>query len=135
MTRLQRLRRRADRLGLRVYYLPMRRLSAISTPDGTIGMDPDKQESQACELVRLAHEMGHCMTGSFYTLDSDLCQRRRCEERADRWAIRSLVPLDELKRELRRGRTRPDELAEHFGVSEEFLRKCVVYYRDAKGVL
>lgn len=135
MTRLQKLYRAADGLGLQVCYLPLSRLTAISTPDGYIGLDPDKQESQATELVRLAHEMGHCMTGSFYTMDSDLCQRRRCEERADRWAIRRLVPLEELRRAMERGSLRPDELAEQFDVPEEFIRKCISYYRDAKNEL
>ena len=29
----------------------------------------------------------------------------------------------------------PDELAEHFGVPEQFLRKCVQFYKEAKGAL
>ncbi len=134
MTRLQRLYDTADRLGLQICYFPMQNSTAISTPDGFIGMDVDKLENSAGELVCLAHEMGHCMTGSFYTLDSDLHQRRRCEERADRWAICRLVPLNELKTALKQGLP-PHELAELFGVSEEFLTKCLRYYREAKGAI
>ncbi len=132
MTQLQRLYHAADGLGLQICYFPMAGNTAISTPDGFIGMDVDKLEDSAGELVCLAHEMGHCLTGSFYTLDSDLCQRRRCEERADRWAICRLVPLEELKAALRQGLP-PHELAEHFGVPQPFLEKCLRYYRDAKG--
>lgn len=135
MTRLQGLYETADGLGLQICYFPMGQITAISTPDGFIGMDVDKLENAAEETVCLAHEMGHWMTGSFYTVDSGLCQRRRCEERADRWAIGRLVPLEELKRALKSGLTRPDELAEHFGVPEAFLRKCVQYYKEAKGAL
>lgn len=125
MTPLQRLYRTADGLGLQICYFPMRQSAAISTPDGFIGMDVDKLDTSAGELVCLAHEMGHCLTGSFYTTDSDLILRRRCEERADRWAIRQLVPLEELKRAMEAGLP-PHELAEYFGVPEPFLEKCVL---------
>lgn len=135
MTRLQGLYETADGLGLQICYFPMGQLTAISTPDGFIGMDVDKLENAAEEAVCLAHEMGHCLTGSFYTVESSLCQQRRCEERADRWAMGRLVPLEELKGLLECGVTRPDELAEHFGVPEQFLRKCVQFYKEAKGAL
>lgn len=132
MTRLQRLYETADGLGLQICYFPMGRATAVSTPDGFIGMDVDKLEDSAGELACLAHEMGHCLTGSFYTLESDRCQRQRCEERADRWAMETLVPLNDLKRALEMG-LRHHELAELFGVTEEFLEKCLWYYREAKG--
>ena len=135
MTQLQCLYETADGLGLQICYFPMERLTALSTPDGFIGMDVDKLENTAEETVCLAHEIGHCLTGSFYTVESSLCQQRRCEERADRWAMGQLVPLEELKGLLERGVTRPDELAEHFGVPEQFLRKCVQFYKEAKGAL
>ena len=135
MTRLQGLYETADGLGLQICYFPMGQITAISTPDGFIGMDVDKLENTAEETVCLAHEMGHCLTGSFYTVESSLCQQRRCEERADRWAMGQLVPLEELKGLLERGVPRPDELAEHFGVPEQFLRKCVQFYKEAKGAL
>ena len=135
MTRLQGLYETADGLGLQICYFPMGQITAISTPDGFIGMDVYKLENTAEETVCLAHEMGHCLTGSFYTVESSLCQQRRCEERADRWAMGQLVPLEELKGLLERGVTRPDELAEHFGVPEQFLRKCVQFYKEAKGAL
>ena len=134
MTRLQGLYETADGLGLQICYFPMEQLTAISTPDGFIGMDVDKLEDSARETVCLAHEMGHCLTGSFYTVDSSLQQRRRCEERADRWAIRQLVPLEELKRAMEAGLP-PHELAEYFGVPEPFLEKCVLYYKEAQNAL
>lgn len=133
MNRLQSLYQSADRLGLQVQYFHFRTQSAISTPDGFIGIDPEKVSSDARELVCLAHEMGHCLTGTFYTLESDATRRRRCEERANRWAMDSLVPLPELKLLLEKGITEPHELAEHFGVPEDFLRRCLDYYHEAKG--
>jgi len=125
----------AEAQGLEIYRFPMRRSAAVSTPDGCIGIDTDKLETSAAEKVCLAHEMGHCLTGSFYRVDTPLALRGRAEERADRWAIRRLVPLRELRAALRGGCTRPDELAERFGVPEEFLFKAVRYYREARNLL
>ena len=134
MTRLTDLYRKAEELDIRVIQFPMASLRAVSTPDNFIGIDPDKLEDRE-ELVCLAHEMGHCATGSFYTSDATVLDRTRQEQRADRWAIRQLVPLEELKNLLRSGVDRWDEAAEHFQVTEEFMRKDVAFYRDARDQL
>ncbi len=134
MTRQTDLYRKAEELDIRVIQFPMASLRAVSTPDNFIGIDPDKLEDRE-ELVCLAHEMGHCATGSFYTSDATMLDRTRQEQRADRWAIRQLVPLEELKNLLRSGVDRWDEAAEHFQVTEEFMRKAVAFYRDARDQL
>ena len=134
MTRLSELYRKAEELDIQVIQFPMASLQALSTPDNIIGIDPDKLEDRE-ELVCLAHEMGHCATGSFYTADAPMLARTRQEQRADRWAIRQLVPLEELKGLLRGGECRWDEAAEHFQVTEEFMRKAVAFYRDARDQL
>lgn len=134
MTRLTDLYRKAEELDIQVIQCSMASLQALSTPDNFIGIDPDKLEDRE-ELVCLAHEMGHCATGSFYTSDTPLVDRTRLEQRADRWAIRQLVPLEELKDLLRRGVHRWDEAAEHFQVTEDFLRKAVAFYREARDQL
>ena len=134
MTRLTDLYRKAEELDIRVIQFPMASLRAVSTPDNFIGIDPDKLEDRE-ELVCLAHEMGHCATGSFYTSDATVLDRTRQEQRADRWAIRQLVPLEELKNLLRSGVHRWDVAAEHFQVTEEFMRKAVAFYRDARDQL
>ena len=51
MTHLQRLYETADGLGLQICYFPMENNTAISTPDGFIGMDVDRLEDSAGELV------------------------------------------------------------------------------------
>ncbi len=134
MTRLSEMYRKAEELEIQVLQLPMASLQAVSTPDNFIGIDPDKLEDRE-ELVCLAHEMGHCATGSFYTSETPILDRTRLEQRADRWAIRQLVPLEELKSLLRSGECRWDEAAEHFQVTEDFMRKAVAFYRDARGLM
>ena len=71
------------------------------------------------------HRLGHCLTGSFYNRYTPYDVRRRHENRADKWAVRSLIPAPELDEAIASGHTQMWELAEHFGVTEEFMRKAV----------
>ena len=83
----------------------------------------------ADEKVKLAHELGHCETGSFYNRWATCDIRRKHERRANRWAYEKLVPEDELWDAIRQGYREPWELADYFGVTEAFLRHAIAYYR------
>ena len=84
--------------------LPENGSMSLMLSDGScyIGMDQSICDGGVQEQVHLSHELGHCLTGSFYTVDSGLCQQRRCEERADRWAIRQLIPAVQMTMDCRR---------------------------------
>ena len=85
----------------------------------------------ADETVKLAHEMGHCATGSFYNRRAACDVRQKHENRANRWAYRRLIPPEALEEAFRRGLREPWELAKHFNVTEPFLRGALEYYRQA----
>ena len=82
----------------------------------------------ADEKVKLAHEMGHCVTGSFYNIYAACDVRQKHENRADKCAIEKLIPKDELNHSVRRGITEIWDLAEYFGVTEDFMRNAVCWY-------
>ena len=115
--------------------LPATHSVSVMTDGGRcyIGMDPFAIETDAQEKVHLAHELGHCKTGAFYSLNSPLETRERQELRADRWAIRTLIPAEELNVVLGL-LNEPWSLAEYFGVTEEFMRKAIEYYK-LKGII
>lgn len=71
--------------------------------------------------------MGHCETGAFYN-EHSLELRSRMEYRADKWAIKKLVPENELIEAFEEGILEIWELAEHFGVTEEFMIKACEFY-------
>lgn len=85
-------------------------------------------ETEAEERVHLAHELGHCITGSFYNMFSETDIRRKHEIRADRYAATLLVPVEELKSQFRKGITEIWSLAEYFDVTEDFIRKAIDNY-------
>jgi hypothetical protein len=93
-----------------------------------IALDPSVCDIGAMERTHLSHELGHCLTGSFYNQYSSHDLRRRHEIRADKWAIRQLVPAHKLDGAIADGRTEIWELAEYFNVTEEFMRKAVAYH-------
>ena len=93
-----------------------------------IGMDPGVCDGSVQERVHLGHELGHCATGSFYSIHTAVDSRRRHENHADKWAVQQLIPVDALDAAIADGYTQLWELAEYFGVTEEFMRKAVCYY-------
>lgn len=82
----------------------------------------------------LYHETGHCVTGSFYNIYSPFDIRQKHENTADRWAIKELLPFDEMRGAMREGYTEVWELAEYFDVTESFVRRAYDYYINARGL-
>lgn len=93
-----------------------------------IGMDASVKDGNVQERVHLGHELGHCVTGSFYNIHAAVDCRQRHENRANKWAVQALIPVEELDNAIAEGCTEIWELAERFGVTEEFIRKTVCYY-------
>ncbi len=102
-------------------------MSLLQDGNCYIAIDPLMLHSEADEKVKLAHELGHCMTGAFYNEHSPLDIRSKHERRADKWAIKKLVPKNEFEAACRYYSNRW-ELSEHFGVTEEFMQKALDYY-------
>lgn len=66
--------------------------SANIGDDYYIALDEQSLESTAEARCRLAHEAGHCITGSFYNLYAPLDRRSKHERRADKWAVKKVDP-------------------------------------------
>lgn len=132
MTDLPSLYAEAEDLGIEVDDFPMGYAEALSIPmgRGAIALDPFKLKSVADEKYKLAHEMGHCVTWSFYNRFSPFDVVEQHERRAEKWAIKKLVPKDELFAQFRKGIVASWELAEFFNVPEAFLIEAVEYYRS-----
>ena len=107
------------------------RICSMSVTDGihcAIMMDPSKLQAEAEQRQTLAHELGHCVTCSFYNRYAKLDLRQKHENRADKWAIEQLVPADALAQAVASGHTELWDLAEYFGVTEAFMKKALCWY-------
>lgn len=98
--------------------------------DCYIALDPFKLESSADEKYKLAHELGHCKTGCFYNRCCLYEIRERYEWRAEKWAIKKLVPKDELQQCHERGIVETWEIAEILNLPEKLVRKAMEYYHE-----
>lgn len=112
------------------YPLPQTGSMSVILDDGTcyIGMDDSVLDDGPQETTHLAHELGHCITGSFYNRYAAVDHRRRHENRADKWAIQHLIPQSALDNAIACGCSQLWELAEFFGVTEDLVKKAVCYY-------
>lgn len=100
----------------------------LDNGDCYIGIDESVQDGGVQERVHLGHELGHCITGSFYNIYAAIDNRKRHENRADKWAILQMIPVDDLDEAVAEGCCEIWELAERFGVTEQFMKKAVCYY-------
>lgn len=112
------------------YPLPETGSMSILLNEGNcyIGMDATIQDGSIQERTHMSHELGHCMTGSFYNIHTAVDCRQRHENRADKWAILNLISLQELDDAVAAGYCEIWDLAEHFGVTEDFMKKAICYY-------
>ena len=122
----------AQQQNIPVYRFPLPNTGSMSLMDERgqcfIGMDEGVRDGGAQERVHLGHELGHCVTGSFYNRYAAVDCRQRHEHQADKWAVQVLIPVDDLDRAVAEGCTEVWELAERFGVTEDFVKKAVCLY-------
>ena len=98
-----------------------------------IALDPLKLGGLGDEKYKLAHELGHGLTGSLYRRYTPLDERGRNEVRADRWAIRHLLPFEALQSAIAGGITDQQELAEYFDLPQCLIDKAIAYYTGPGG--
>ena len=122
----------AQQQNIPIYRFPLAKTGSMSLMDEQghcfIGMDEGVRDGGVQERVHLSHELGHCLTGSFYNIYAAADLRARHENRADKWAIRRLIPVSVLDDAIAAGHTELWDLADYFGVTETFLKKAICLY-------
>lgn len=98
-----------------------------------IGVDSSQFETEADLCTAVIHEGGHFISGAFYKPFSPYQIKEQAEYRADKAAILRFVPLARLKAALLQGRSLAD-IAEDFSVTEEFIFKAYLFYKETLGV-
>lgn len=97
----------------------------ISLSEDSAHLDPADSRSAYTKLECFAHEMGHCVTESFYEGYSPLERRSKHEHRANCWAVEYLMPFPEICQAIQEGYKEVWELAEYFNVSCAFVEKAL----------
>ena len=88
----------------------------------------EKQFESASELnTAKLHEIGHCESGYLYNADSTQLYKDKCEYQADKWAITHFLNKGELLSYFKQNYQKW-EIAEVYGITEEFLNKAINYF-------
>lgn len=117
--------------GVAVYQGELGQIPAVTIEMGgeyAVFLNPDCLCNSAQESDILAHEIGHIMTGSTHPVDSPAYLVEQHEARAERCAIRLMIPWQHLKEAVAAGKSTPWDLAEYFNVSEDMIHKALSYY-------
>ena len=118
--------------GIKMFYWPLDgHAAATIRHEGryAVFVDTEQFETTADELCSVAHEYAHCETGTTHAICSPLDLVARHEYRANKRAVHRLIPIDDLHEALQNGYREIWELAEHFGVTEDFVRLTADIYR------
>ena len=91
-------------------------------------MDFANIPTSAEELVIVAHEGGHILTGATHRMNSPYDLIEKHEYKANKWAVERLISAEDLDTAVADGYTEIWQLADRFGVTEEFMKKAVCWY-------
>lgn len=92
-----------------------------------------KLETQAQKACVLAEEMGHHYKTHGNILNLKNVRNLKQEKIARKWAYERLVPLCKLIEAFESGIHTRYDLAEHLGVTEEFLEQAIKHYKVKYG--
>ena len=93
-----------------------------------IFVDTGRMDGRAEEKSAVLHEGGHYATGTTHEVCSPWDLVEKHEYKADKWAVQRDLTAEELDEAVAGGCTEMWELGEHFGVTEELMRKAVCWY-------
>lgn len=124
---------KAENDNIKVLNFPLPHNESCSVMDSQgncyIGIDQRQVKNSVDEKCKLAHEMGHCETGSFYNPYSRFDIQGRHEVKANRWSYKTLVPLEEIEAAIQNGYYETWEIAEYLDIPEKMLIEAIEYYK------
>lgn len=94
-----------------------------------IFLDTSRIRTVAEETCIVAHELGHCETGTTHAICSPYDLIARHEYRANRWAAHEILSPEEIKKATSLGYTETWQLAEYFGLTEDFIETTIDVYK------
>lgn len=93
-----------------------------------IFLDRKRLKTAPQEKSALLHEGGHYATGATHEVSSPFDLVEKHEYKADKWAVERALTAEELDEAVAAGHTEMWDLAEYFGITEDFMKKVVCWY-------
>ena len=94
-----------------------------------IFIDFNKIETLYDEFRYIAHEYGHCVSGSTHKLMSKFDLIEKHEYRANKSAILEFLPLDKIEEAINAGYQELWEISEYLDMPQDFVEKAIKFYK------
>ncbi|OAB35679.1 hypothetical protein PMSD_11750 [Paenibacillus macquariensis subsp. defensor] len=101
--------------------------------DGVITINKNIISTTTESICVIAEELGHHFTSFGNILNQRDVRSRKQEKRARNWAYERLVTLFGFVHAFETGVQNRFELAEYFGVTEEFIEETIKHYQEKHG--
>ena len=99
----------------------------------SIFADRRRFETQDEYFCALAHEYGHCQTGTTHRLQSTLFTKGYCENAANKYLVHKYVPLEDLDEAARNGNYEIFDIADYLALPPQMIVLAIeVYKREGK---
>ena len=101
-----------------------------------IALNYDRLGTSLDEKCVLAEELGHYYydaTYSPYCKDLQIISKQ--EIKARKFAYNILIPFEDLRKAIFKGKTSLSSLAEYFDVPSQFMGKCIAFYLEKYGYI
>lgn len=122
----------ADGVGIVDYNFQSERIDGLYC-NGMIAIS-DKLHTNAERFCILAEELGHHHTSAGDIIDQSSAANRKQELRARAWAYNKLIGLTGIVDCCKSKCQCIADMADHLGVSEDFLKEAIHYYRSKYGI-
>ncbi|MEA4965412.1 MAG: ImmA/IrrE family metallo-endopeptidase [Oscillospiraceae bacterium] len=99
-----------------------------NTDDWGIFIDRRRIPDRVTEYSTLLHEGGHVATGATHEVSSPFDLVEKHEYKANKWAVEHAISEEDLDAAVAGGHTEIWDLAEHFDVTEDLMKKAVSWY-------
>lgn len=133
MTKFEKLIQEAEDNGVHVYDFDLgwEELEGLYI-DGNVALSTkiETSERKACIL---AEELGHHYTTVGNILDQNDVGNRKQERKARAWAYEKMIPLNSIKKAIKKGFCETWEIAEFLEVDEKFLKEAIKHYEEVDG--
>jgi hypothetical protein len=128
---LNKIYEKLDRDNIRIFPFGVDGIKAVTIEvDDIYGIFLNKNEIESSdeEFCVLAHEYGHCKSGSTHKLYSPFDVICRHEYRADRKSISDFLPFEKIVTALENGCQTIYEVSNYLDMPEEFVSKAIRHY-------
>ena len=128
----ERLLHEAERENIEIVSWPLQGKTKALYCDGIIAINKNISTTAEKTCI-LAEELGHYYTSYGDIIDTSITANRKQEVKARRWAVKRLITPKNIIKAFEAGCRSMYEMAEHLGVTEEFLTKTFETYNAMYG--